>query len=336
MAERSGSFRSVTFSALATDLAFDSGHWDEALVHVAGIDPELLGSPMFKHLHGAVAIIALHREDRDVAVAHLRAAGIEDLRTATTQGLGRGGYLNRALAMLAEAEGDFDRALSIQKTWLDLDPYNRFLRQFEALALIRMALAAGDRVTADAAASAAAVEQAPSVVPPQVLCEQTCRAMLTDDTAKLIAMAAENTRSGWVEHAAFNYEEAAVRLAAAGNIAAARKAFTEAVQTYSTLGATWDVRRADARLRPHGIRRGPRSLHRREKTGWNALTPTETRIAALVALGKSNPDISTELYVSRNTVQTHVSNILAKLQLRSRLELIREVTQQLPTLEAHA
>jgi DNA-binding NarL/FixJ family response regulator len=247
-----------------------------------------------------------------------------------------GGYLTPALAMLAEAEGDLDRALSIQKAWLDLDPYSRFFRQFEALALIRMALAAGDRATADAAASAAAVEHSPSVMPPQVLCAQTCRAMLTDDTATLIAMAAENARSGWVEHAAFNYEEAAVRLATAGNIAAARKAFTEAVQTYATLGATWDIRRADARLRPHGIRRGPRSLHRREKTGWNALTPTETRVAALVALGKSNPDISTELYVSRNTVQTHVSNILAKLQLRSRIELIRETTRQLPALDAHA
>jgi DNA-binding NarL/FixJ family response regulator len=336
MAERSGSFRSVTFSAYATEFAFKSGHWDEVLVHVAGIDPEHLASPTFTSLRGIVAQIALHRDDRDMAIAQLRAAGIQDFTTATTQGMDNGGYLTPALAMLAEAEGDLDRALSIQKAWLDLDPYSRFFRQFEALALIRMALAAGDRATADAAASAAAVEHSPSVMPPQVLCAQTCRAMLTDDTATLIAMAAENARSGWVEHAAFNYEEAAVRLATAGNIAAARKAFTEAVQTYATLGATWDIRRADARLRPHGIRRGPRSLHRREKTGWNALTPTETRVAALVALGKSNPDISTELYVSRNTVQTHVSNILAKLQLRSRIELIRETTRQLPALDAHA
>jgi DNA-binding NarL/FixJ family response regulator len=57
--------------------------------------------------------------------------------------------------------------------------------------------------------------------------------------------------------------------------------------------------------------------------GWEALTPTERLVAGLVALGRSNPDIATELVLSRSTVQTHVSHILAKLGARSRMEIAR-------------
>ncbi len=44
-----------------------------------------------------------------------------------------------------------------------------------------------------------------------------------------------------------------------------------------------------------------------------------------MARGRSNPDVATELFLSRNTVQTHVSHILAKLGARSRAEIISEV-----------
>jgi DNA-binding NarL/FixJ family response regulator len=97
-----------------------------------------------------------------------------------------------------------------------------------------------------------------------------------------------------------------------------------------SLGATWDIKHADARLRPHGIRRGPHSLHRRATSGWEALTPSELRVACLVVKGLSNPDIATELVLSRSTVQTHVSSILTKLHLRSRIQLVREVAKHAP------
>ena len=48
------------------------------------------------------------------------------------------------------------------------------------------------------------------------------------------------------------------------------------------------------------------------------------KIARLVAGGQSNPDIAAEMFLSRNTVQTHVSHILAKLGARSRVEIVRE------------
>jgi DNA-binding CsgD family transcriptional regulator len=96
------------------------------------------------------------------------------------------------------------------------------------------------------------------------------------------------------------------------------------VTVRSVLGAAWDVRRADSRLRPLGIRRGSRGPRRRPATGWHALTPTELRVAHLVAEGRSNPDIAAELALSRRTVQSHVSHILAKLGGHSRVDIARE------------
>ena len=54
-----------------------------------------------------------------------------------------------------------------------------------------------------------------------------------------------------------------------------------------------------------------------------ALTTTEQRIAGLVRDGLTNREIGTRLFVSPRTVQTHVSHILQKTGLRSRVEIAR-------------
>jgi len=119
-------------------------------------------------------------------------------------------------------------------------------------------------------------------------------------------------------------EDAAVLAAASQDLAAARHGLTAAIGRYEALGARWDVRRATARLRPYGVRRGRGSYRSVPTAGWESLTPTELTVAGLVGAGLSNPDIAAAMFLSRNTIQTHVSHILGRLGARSRAEIIRQ------------
>jgi DNA-binding CsgD family transcriptional regulator len=66
---------------------------------------------------------------------------------------------------------------------------------------------------------------------------------------------------------------------------------------------------------------GATALTRRRRTllsGPEALTPSEHRVARLAAGGLSNPDIARTLFVTRKTVEMHLSNVYRKLQSHSR------------------
>ena len=82
----------------------------------------------------------------------------------------------------------------------------------------------------------------------------------------------------------------------------------------------WRLLRAETPEPDRAVRRLA-TARERPAAGWDALTPAELAVARLVAAGLSNPEIAAELYLSRNTVQTHVSRILAKLGARSRAEV---------------
>lgn len=59
---------------------------------------------------------------------------------------------------------------------------------------------------------------------------------------------------------------------------------------------------------------------RQKNLPHESLTPREFEILLLVAEGKSNLDISDDLYIAVKTVKVHISNILGKLELDDRTQ----------------
>jgi DNA-binding NarL/FixJ family response regulator len=327
LAERVGGFRAATIQIVAAQHSYVHGRWDEALAHLANVEDEFTDAEPFVSQHGFAAHIALRRGDRPTADAHLRRA-IDVVKADLPTRVPTIFPLTQALAMRAEADGNLTEAVWFMSQWLAAPVGLRAPERHDDLPyLIRLALAAGDTVTASWAAATALDDLTVDGSPSRAATARFCQALVADDAAGLLAVADDYRAHGWVSKYSFAMEEAAVRLAAAGQTARARAALTDAVRGLAVMGASWDIRRADARLRAYGVRRGPRSAHRRAATGWESLTPSEQRIADLVAEGLSNPDIAVKLYLSRRTVETHVSNILAKLQVNSRAGIVRATAE---------
>jgi DNA-binding CsgD family transcriptional regulator len=192
--------------------------------------------------------------------------------------------------------------------------------------LVRLALAAGDRPMAQAAARACQAEAAAETRPARAAAaSQRCRGLLESDPDPLRDAVAHYRAVGPAVELPAALEDLAVVLAGRGGDEEARAALNEAVSLYDGLQARWDIRRAESRLRPYGIRRGVHGRREpRAASGWEALTPTEVKIAALLARGDSTSDIAKGMFLSRRTVQTYISRILSKLGAKGRVEIVRE------------
>jgi DNA-binding CsgD family transcriptional regulator len=110
--------------------------------------------------------------------------------------------------------------------------------------------------------------------------------------------------------------EAALALAAADDEELLRRSFDE----FQRLGAQPAAAIVARRLRERGARGVPRGPRPATRENPAQLTTRELDVLALVAEGLRNSDIAERLFVSRKTVDHHVSAILRKLDVRTRGE----------------
>jgi DNA-binding NarL/FixJ family response regulator len=68
--------------------------------------------------------------------------------------------------------------------------------------------------------------------------------------------------------------------------------------------------------------RVPRPLRRRTRTGVALLSPREREILGLLAEGWSGAEIALQLYLSAETVRTHIRNAVQKLGARTRTQAV--------------
>jgi DNA-binding CsgD family transcriptional regulator len=94
---------------------------------------------------------------------------------------------------------------------------------------------------------------------------------------------------------------------------AAKQALDRALGLFERLGVPLWAAAARAELARVGIR----------PSAPLGLTPTEQRVARLVADGKTNREVAAELFLSRRTVEDNLSRIYRKLGIRSRSQLAR-------------
>jgi DNA-binding CsgD family transcriptional regulator len=100
--------------------------------------------------------------------------------------------------------------------------------------------------------------------------------------------------------------------------AQARVFLEEALSIFDGLGAVQWSRKTGAALDRLGRR--PASVVE--------LTPTEDRVATLVATGMTNKEVAAALFMAERTVEWNLSKVFRKLQVRSRTELARALPPQ--------
>ncbi|MET8759952.1 AAA family ATPase [Lentzea sp. NPDC004782] len=321
----------------AAVLRYWLGEWDDALAELeldhtaaAGFSYSGLREPGPLLLwHGVAALIAARRDDRELAQQHLQ-AGLA-LPTPTVADRENLDFLIAARAVVLEQAGDHTEAKTVLAEILLHRGRSEMTLTHQWLPdLVRLALEDDDQETARAALNACRAEASAEVEPGRAATALLrCEGLVKRDADALSTAVTRYREVGPAVDLAMALEDLAVVLADREDAATARDAFNEAVDLYTRFGAEWDVRRVDRRLRTHGVRRGVRGKRGpRDLSGWQALTPTELRIAAMIADGQSTPGIAANLYLSPRTVQTHISHVLGKLGVRSRVEIAREVFRQ--------
>lgn len=152
---------------------------------------------------------------------------------------------------------------------------------------------------------------------------ERCRGLLADDAQQAVAAFAAARQAHSLRSAPF---ELGRTLLCEGEVlrrfrrpTAARLVLREAHGLFERIGAKPWAERAAYEL----AATGSVSPSRPRTAPLDALTPQELQIARLVADGKNNTEVAAAVFLSRKTVETHLTRVYRKLSVRSRTELTR-------------
>ena len=143
---------------------------------------------------------------------------------------------------------------------------------------------------------------------------------LVEEGEQALALLGESVEVLAPTRARLEYARSLVELGAAirrgGRRAEAREPLASGMELAHGCGAAALVERAREELRAAGSR--PRRIMR---TGVDALTPSELRVARMAARGMTNREIAQDLFVTMRTIEVHLTHAYQKLEISSRTEL---------------
>jgi DNA-binding NarL/FixJ family response regulator len=300
------------------------GQWDDALVEVAAAReaPDNLG--FGPHLDGIAARIAIHRGDGALLAACR--GGLQQPLTSGNAVRALNDQVWAAGLDLVASGRPADALTAWEVAWHEsVAGAHQYTSHYFLPAAVATAMDLGEIGRARALAAGLEAYASGRGSPSMARSALFCTGLAHGDVDRLLETAVASAAVGVPLAEGKAREHAAHWLEEAGKAREAREQLERAADIFNALGASWDVSRISSKLRLRGVRRGVSGPRRRPRSGWAALTDTELRVASLVAEGLSNPEIGSRMYLSRRTVQTHVSSILAKLGVTSRVELATEV-----------
>ena len=305
------------------------GHLDEAAAHFeAGLSiVDDSGAANFAlYLESGLAQIAIRRGDLDAAESRL-AAGFARLASGTVR-FGADWLMDTQSELLC-ARGQPAAALNLLETlWAQMAPARYFFGfRTHALRLVRLAHREG---RSDLAAEVAACLQEAATRSPATSAAAAARravGILDRDPAAVLDSLALYRKTPLRPDLASCCEDAAAVLVEHDRRDEAIGLLDEARAAYADMGAVGDLARVDATTRQAGGRRRAQGATK-PTVGWEALTAMERRVVELVARGLTNPEVGALLFVSRRTVETHLSHVFAKTGLTSRTQVAAEFVRR--------
>jgi len=286
--------------AIRAAVLFESGDWDSALAEVEAahaLTTELGVSLLSSYAAAVGALIHTHRGDLAAAASAVAAqaggAGTE--------------WVGLAHATLAEANGDQAAATMIAQLTFDLTLGAGMVAMAAQIAprLARL-LVAGDADTAGMRNGLGAITF-DCAVPAADARVAWATALLDGDHRGVDAAAQRLFDCGLVVDAALAWQDAA-RIGDTPLDARALDVLTRLdVAAVATAGPATRRRRSEATF------------------GWDSITESEQKVLELLADGLDNASIAERLYLSRRTVESHLSHVYTKVQVSGRSRLVAAV-----------